>query len=85
LESLSFVSEERAVSQLSTGIGDSEDFLHGAEKVAKHLQSRGVQISTAGVYYAARTNLLPLGRLGRTIIASRAMLDSHLEKIAAGN
>jgi hypothetical protein len=62
---------------------NESDILHGAEAIAKYLQSKGMRISGAGVYYAAQTNRLALGRLGRDIISSRTTLDRQLEKITA--
>ena len=59
------------------------DILHGATAIAQYLQERGIRINTAGVWYAARKRRLPVGYLGREVIASRRRLDDHIDEITA--
>jgi hypothetical protein len=56
-------------------------FLHGAAKIGEYLRSRGVKISNAGVYYAARKKSLPIGKYGDELIAAPAKLDKYLDEI----
>jgi hypothetical protein len=58
----------------------ADDLLNGAAEIAEFLGT-----NTREVYLLAQTKRLPIGRLGRKLIASKRQLTRHTDKITRGN
>ena len=62
------------------------DLLLGAKQIAKFITSSlGVQTDEDDIYYAKRTNKLPIGNYGAELIASKTKLTRHFDKITRGS
>ena len=59
-----------------------DDFLKGAEAIAEHLRSKGLSITDGDVYYLAKAQKLPIGKLGKNLFASKGQLDRKLRRAA---
>lgn len=57
-----------------------DDLLSGANAIAEFLGTNARE-----VYLLAQTKRLPIGRLGRKLIASKRSLARHVEKITRGS
>jgi hypothetical protein len=57
----------------------ADDLLAGGAEIAEFLGT-----NVREVYHLAKTQRLPIGRLGRKLIASRRALARHADKIARG-
>ena len=57
----------------------ADDLLNGAAEIAEFLGT-----NTREVYLLAQTKRLPIGRLGRKLIASKRQLTRHTDKLARG-
>ena len=57
----------------------NEDLLHGAAQIAAYLR-----ISQASLYQRVRQGVVPVGRFGKKLLASRSALDEHLARLARG-
>jgi hypothetical protein len=57
----------------------ADDLLNGGPEIAAFLGC-----NTREVYHLHKTQRLPIGRLGRKLIASRRQLTRHTDKIARG-
>lgn len=58
----------------------ADDLLAGAAEIAEFLGTNARE-----VYHLAKTQRLPIGRLGRKLIASKRRLARHTNKIARGS
>lgn len=56
------------------------DLLNGGTEIAEFLGC-----NTREVYHLAKTQRLPIGRLGRKLVASRRQLARHANKLTRGN
>jgi hypothetical protein len=56
----------------------ADDLLNGAAEIAEFLGT-----NTREIYWLARTKRLPIGRLGRKLIASRAQLRRAAKALTA--
>jgi hypothetical protein len=61
----------------------SDDFVLGAAAIVKHLHSEGLtDVTEDNVYYFYRKRLLPIGKIGKTYIASKSKLTRELRRAA---
>jgi hypothetical protein len=58
----------------------ADDLLNGAAEIAEFLGTNARE-----VYLLAQTKRLPIGRLGRKLIASKRNLARHVDKITRGS
>jgi hypothetical protein len=58
----------------------ADDLLDGGAEIAAFLGT-----NLREVYHLAKTQRLPIGRLGRKLIASKRRLARHADKIARGS
>jgi hypothetical protein len=66
----------------------SADFLLGATAIANKLKQLGLiaendENAEDKVYYAARTKKLPIGRFGKSLIASGTKLEQTVRRLVA--
>ena len=60
-----------------------DDLLDGGAKIALFLQELGLQANIREVYHLHKTKRLPIGRLGRKLIASRSQLRRAAKALTA--
>ena len=51
-----------------------DDLLDGGEEIAEYLRELGLKANTRKVYHLHAKGRLPIGQLGRNLIASRAQI-----------
>ena len=59
----------------------SKDYCYGAGRIAAYL---GPPWNERKIYKAAEKKTLPIGRIGKLLIASKVALDRRLTKITSG-
>jgi hypothetical protein len=60
-----------------------DDLLDGGAEIAEFLQQLGLRANKREVYHLHKTKRLPIGRLGRKLIASRAQLRRAAKALTA--
>jgi hypothetical protein len=61
----------------------ADDLLDGGAEIAGFLCELGLRANTREVYHLAKTKRLPIGRLGRKLIASRSGLRRAAKALIA--
>jgi hypothetical protein len=61
----------------------ADDLLDGGAEIAKFLRELGLQANTREVYHLHKKQRLPIGRLGRKLIASRNQLRRAAKALTA--
>jgi len=60
-----------------------DDLLDGGAEIADFLRELGLRANTREVYHLHKTKRLPIGRLGRKLIASRSQLRRAAKALTA--
>jgi hypothetical protein len=61
----------------------ADDLLDGGAEIADFLRELGLRANTREVYHLHKTRRLPIGRLGRKLIASRSQLRRATKALTA--
>jgi hypothetical protein len=60
-----------------------DDLLDGGSDIAEFLRELGLRANEREVYHLHKTKRLPIGRLGRKLIASRSQLRRAVKALTA--
>jgi hypothetical protein len=66
------------------GIGIGEDRLEGASAIARHIFGNDDPRAVRRAFHLAERNLIPVGREGGRLVASKKLLNAHYAKLIGG-
>jgi hypothetical protein len=70
----------RAMSDQTKSPRLADDLLIGAKLIGEYIGTK----NTGQIYYLAKTGQWPIGRIGKTLIASKRQLDRRADKLTSG-
>jgi hypothetical protein len=62
----------------------ADDIIEGAEAIAAFIWGRVTRNRVKRVFYLADRRLIPVGKLGRRLVASKAKLRRHFDNLTNG-